>query len=230
MNMQNSLEDNMEPRADRPLAIFGSHYRDLVKLISAINRNHPAWDLLGFVDDRTEAQGDSIFGYPVLGSRNYLLAGHKDVLVFNNVCGKEKNARAVASWLENNNFSVASLIHPGIDVEYVEIGRGAILPEGCVLGSGTRIGDFFTGRLHVVISHDVEIRDFVFMGPGTVVGSEVTLEDGAFIGAGATIMAGKTVGANSVVGAGALVNNDVPPGVTVAGVPARVVKQVGRDS
>jgi len=218
----------LEPQ--RPLLIFGSNYRDLVKLIGAINRNHATWDLLGFVDDRAEAQGRSIFGKPVLGRREFLLtASSPRPAVFNNVCGQEKNARAIASWLDDNGFCIASLIHPGIDAAYVDIGRGAILPEGCVLGSGTRIGDFFTARLHVVISHDVAIRDFVFIGPGTVVGSNVTLEDGAFVGAGATIMAGKTIGSNSIVGAGALVIDNVPPGVTVAGVPARVIKPVGRD-
>ncbi len=214
----------------RPLIIFGSQYKDLLKLIAAINRHGPTWELLGFIDDRLEVQGARIFDHPVLGRREWLLENPiEGVAVFNNVCGKEKNARAVASWLDSNRLPAASLIHPGIDANYVEIGRGAIMPEGCVLGSGTKIGGFFTGRLHVVISHDVDIRDFVFMGPGTVVGSEVTLEDGVFVGAGATIMAGKKIGANSLVGAGALVVDDVPVGVTVAGVPARVIKSGGRD-
>lgn len=213
-----------------PLVIFGSQYRDLVKLIAAINRNQPTWDVLGFIDDREETQGSRFFGYPVLGKREWLLADRsQEVAVFNNVCGKEMNARSIASWLDSNGFSIASLIHPGIDTDYVDIGRGAILPEGCILGTGTRIGDFFTGRLRMLISHDVEIRDFVFLGPGTVVGSEVLLEDGVFVGAGATIMAGRTIGANSLIGAGAVVTKDVPPGVTVAGVPAHIVKSVGRD-
>jgi acetyltransferase-like isoleucine patch superfamily enzyme len=104
-----------------------------------------------------------------------------------------------------------------------------ILPEGCVVGSGTRIGHYFTGRLHVVISHDVDISDFVFMGPGAVIGSEVILEVGVFVGTGAIIKAGSRIGANSVIGAGAVVIDNVPPGVTVAGVPARVIKTVGRE-
>jgi sugar O-acyltransferase (sialic acid O-acetyltransferase NeuD family) len=213
-----------------PLAVFGSGYRDLVKLIRAINEDRPTWDLLGFVDDRPEAQGKLYFDYPVLGPREWLLRkAPPGLAVFNNVCGKPRNSRAIASWLEGQGLPIASLIHPRIDTRYVEIGRGAILPEGAVLGSGTRIGDFFTGRLHVVISHDVEIRDFVFIGPGAVLGSETTIEDGVLIGAGATIIAGRTVGAGSVVGAGAVVVENVPANVTVAGVPARVVSSGGRE-
>jgi len=43
------------------------------------------------------------------------------------------------------------------------------------------------------------------------------------IGAGATIIQGIHVGASSVVGAGAVVTKDVREGVTVMGIPARVV-------
>ena len=53
-----------------------------------------------------------------------------------------------------------------------------------------------------------------------VVGSRV------FIGANAIILAGVTIGDRSIVGAGAVVTKDVPPGMVVAGVPARVVNSV----
>ncbi len=215
----------------RPLVIFGSNYLDLVKLIAAINRQKPTWKLLGFVDDRPELCGSEFFGVPVLGDRNYLAKyPREEVSVFNNVCGKERNARAVAKWIEENGFSVATLIHPSIDTASVDISRGAIVPDGCVIGSGTHIGAYFTGRLSVVISHDVSIGDFVFMGPGSIVAGNATIEDGVFIGVGATIMSGCRIGAQSMVGAGALVTKDVPPRVSVAGVPARIIKKTGRDS
>lgn len=54
----------------------------------------------------------------------------------------------------------------------------------------------------------------------------VRVERGAWIGAGATIVPGVTVGENAVVAAGAVVTKDVPANTVVAGVPARVIKQV----
>lgn len=54
----------------------------------------------------------------------------------------------------------------------------------------------------------------------------VVIEDGAYIGAGALILHGVRVGRCSVVAAGAVVREDVPPYTVVAGVPARVVKQL----
>ena len=46
---------------------------------------------------------------------------------------------------------------------------------------------------------------------------------GASIGSGAVLLCGVTVGEGALIGAGAVVTADVPPGATVAGVPARVL-------
>ncbi len=50
-----------------------------------------------------------------------------------------------------------------------------------------------------------------------------------FVGANATVMMGVTIGESAVVAAGAVVTHDVPPGVVVAGVPARIVATVDVD-
>ena len=213
----------------RCLVAIGSVYPEVVKLVGAINRASPTWDLLGFIDDRPECVGTSILGYPVLGDRS-VLPGlvDKGVCFVNNVSGKACNARAVAALLDSAGAEVVNLVHPSVDLAYVGIGRGCILPEGCVVGTSASIGSFLSARLHVVISHHVVIEDFVFIGPGAVLGSHVHVEANAFIGAGATIMSGCRIGRNSVVGAAALVTEDVPPDVTVAGIRARTAHSVGR--
>lgn len=54
--------------------------------------------------------------------------------------------------------------------------------------------------------------------------------DDVWIGPGAKLFGGITVGHGAVIGANAVVLTDVPPGVTVAGVPARVVSATGSSS
>ncbi|NYT95537.1 DapH/DapD/GlmU-related protein [Salinispora sp. H7-4] len=57
----------------------------------------------------------------------------------------------------------------------------------------------------------------------------VHIGDRVFIGPNATVLMGVTVGDGAVIGAGAVVARDVPAGVVVAGVPARMVSTVELD-
>ena len=64
-------------------------------------------------------------------------------------------------------------------------------------------------------------------GQGVVRGS-IRIGDGCWIGSGVTVVSGVTIGTGAVVAAGSVVTKDVPPNSLVAGVPARLVRQLGR--
>lgn len=54
----------------------------------------------------------------------------------------------------------------------------------------------------------------------------VTIEDDIWIGANAVVLPGVRIGCHSVVAAGAVVTKDVPSHSLVAGVPAKIIKQI----
>jgi acetyltransferase-like isoleucine patch superfamily enzyme len=54
----------------------------------------------------------------------------------------------------------------------------------------------------------------------------VTIEDDVWVGANAVILPGVTIGNHCVVAAGAVVTKEVPPHSLVAGVPAKVIKNI----
>ena len=54
----------------------------------------------------------------------------------------------------------------------------------------------------------------------------INIEDNVWIGANATVLSGVSIGENAIVAAGAVVTKDVPSGVIVGGVPAKVIKRV----
>jgi maltose O-acetyltransferase len=55
----------------------------------------------------------------------------------------------------------------------------------------------------------------------------IAIGDNVWLGGGAIVCPGVTIGADTVVGAGAVVIRDLPAGVVAAGVPARVVRELG---
>lgn len=54
----------------------------------------------------------------------------------------------------------------------------------------------------------------------------VTIEDDVWIGANAVILPGVSIGTHCVIAAGAVVTKDVPPHSLVAGVPAKIIKEI----
>lgn len=109
-----------------------------------------------------------------------------------------------------------------------------------IIGNHTRIG------LHNTIIGPVTIGNNVNLAQGITVTAlnhnfsdtnkrideqgistnAVTIDDDAWIGANAVILPGVKIGNHCVVAAGTVVTNDVPPHSLVAGVPAKVIKQI----
>lgn len=88
-------------------------------------------------------------------------------------------------------------------------------------GLGTVVHDLVTIERGVKIWHNVTLAVRAPTRPE----HRITVEQGVMIGTGATIITphgqGLRIGRGARVGAGAVVTGDVPPGITVVGVPAR---------
>lgn len=117
------------------------------------------------------------------------------------------------SWLAR--FLTNIDIHPGAMIgERFFIDHGA----GVVIGETAIIGD------DVTMYHGVTLG-----GTSWTAGKRhPTIEDGVLIGAGAKILGPVTVGRGARIGANSVVIDDVPPEMTVVGIPGRIVREERR--
>lgn len=111
----------------------------------------------------------------------------------------------------------------GASVWYNAVLRGD--SDAITVGAGSNLQDNVTAHVDhgspVVIGRDVSV------GHNAVVHG-CTIEDGCLIGMGSVVLSGAVIGMGSLVAAGAVVleGTVVPPGSLVAGVPAKVRREL----
>ena len=119
----------------------------------------------------------------------------------------------------------------------VSKGAHVILEDGVNIGSYCRLAT--QSSLH--IGESTLIAAYAYIGPGNhqsgndevpLISREMDIRGGVsigkrcWIGARATILDGVSIGDGSIVGAHSLVRESVPAGVIVAGVPAKIVREI----
>jgi acetyltransferase-like isoleucine patch superfamily enzyme len=123
-------------------------------------------------------------------------------------------------------YNFRDLPHAGI-----RVGRDCLIGEYTVIRGqgGVTIGDrVYTSPMTQIIAvnhrFDDPTRPFVEQG---ISAEGIRIEDDVWLGSGAIVTDGVRVGRGAVVAAGSVVTEDVPPHTVVAGVPARVVREIG---
>jgi len=130
----------------------------------------------------------------------------------------------VGNWCQCRKIPLLAKLCEGI----IRVLYNSVIYCDCSIGKNTKLaygGIAVVIHRRSVIGSGVVISQCVTIGGRSGIKELPVIEDGVYVGAGAKILGGVRVGKDAVVGAGAVVISDVPPGSTVVGVPARILKK-----
>jgi sugar O-acyltransferase (sialic acid O-acetyltransferase NeuD family) len=203
----------------------GGHAKVLVDAL----RLGSEYDVVGLTDADPTRWGRTVLDVPVIGGDDVLprlkAQGVRAFFVGVGSVGDCRVRRALYVQLLALGFEPIRVIHPrAIIAASAGIGPGAMILAGAVLNAAATVGANAIINTTAVVEHDCAVGDHAHVATGAKLASGVRVGEGAHIGIGAAVRQCTSIGAAAVVGAGAVVLTDVPPGVVVAGVPARAIR------
>ena len=208
-----------------PLVVAGSggHASVVIDIIELMG----TYEIVGITTQETNV--DHFQGYPIFGNdgelRKLFKQGIQHAAIGVGGYSDNKRRKLVYSHIKGLGFNVINAIHPSaIIARNVLMGEGNVFCAGVMINPGVVIGDNVVLVTGAIVDHETIIDDHVLIAGGVSIGANVHIQKEAFLAIGSTVVSGKVVGGKSLVAAGAVVVKDVDPGVTVMGVPAKVVK------
>lgn len=202
---------------------FGREMADVVERINEAAAD-PVWNLMGFIDDNPDIQGQTIDGYKVIGNIDYLNALINEIYAICSL-GVARTRKKVIEKITNPNIKYATLIDPDARI-YRDgtVGAGSIICGGSILAINTHVGDHVIVNLNCTLGHDDIVEKYCVVNPGVNVSGKVIVKECSNLGTGAKVLQGLVIGTDSTLGAGGVAIKDIPDHCTAVGMPAVPVK------
>jgi len=207
----------------------GGFAREVAWLVEEINQEKNSWNLVGFIDEDQEKQGQILNGYPVLGS---FAALEKLPLSTLAICavGNPSDKQRLVEKAKVLGRKFAALIHPGISLSSTVIaGEGVIISKGCILTTNISIGDHVGINPGCGIGHDTVLKSYCTLMWHVNIAGKAVVGEGCALGTKTTVLQGISIGSWSTAGAGAVVTKDIPAHCTAVGMPAKPIKFHNRE-
>jgi len=207
------------------IILLGANNPETARVILAVQRVNPNFEMLGFIDNDPSKKDTLFCGYQVFGGfemmDNFLT---QDVYFVNLITGSTKTRYETSLHMAKKGCRFTNLIHPSVDLTMTKIGVGNYIQENVIIQASAQIGDNSSIHIGSLVAHESIIGSSVFIAHAVSISGKVEIGDGTFVGANATIIPRIKIGKWCTIGAGSVVIKDVPDYATAVGNPAKVIK------
>lgn len=201
--------------------------KGLAKEVLEIFHQRNELENLCFYDDISSDMLEKLYGkFPVLRDMKQVAALFEKDNRFTIGIGGPRLRFDMYQKFKDFRGELVSVISPFAYIGHygTEIGNGTIVMAGTVITNDVKTGMCCLINPNCTISHDSTMGDFVEVSPGVKITGCCVIGDYCSIGANATILPKVKLGNNVTVGAGAVVTKNVEDSLTIAGVPAKPLK------
>ena len=176
----------------------------------------------GFIDERPELEEH--MGFPVVAHSLEELASPDEYVYFIAI-GSNPKRRVWFDRILRAGLELVTVIDRSARVSSMsELGRGCFVGKLAIVNADVRVGDDVVVNTMALIEHGCTVGDHANISTKAVINGDVVVGEGSFIGSNSVVTGQLSIGSWTVVGAGAVVVRNVGSGVTVAGVPARKLR------
>ena len=168
----------------------GGHSKSVIDILKTNN----SFSIYGLIGQSSEI-GNSVLGYPVIGSDDSLKE-LRNLISNAFVCigkiGKDSRREKIIRILEDLDFRFPTIIS-----------KFAVISSKTIVGEGTFIGH------SAVVNVDSKIGKHCIINTGSVVEHDSKIDDNCHISTGALINGGVKIGRNSFIGSNAMIRENI---------------------
>lgn len=181
------------------------------------------YQVVGFIDEFSGEKEH--LGYPILGKSLQDLDDMHQYFYFISIGNNKKRSIWYNELVKHHLRLINVVDRSAIISPRAEIGNGCFIGKLTIVNSKAVIGNDCIINTRALVEHGCTVYNHVNLSTNSVINGDVVVEEGSFIGSCSVTIGQLHIGQWSTIGAGSVVIRDVGNSITVAGVPAKMIKK-----